>query len=102
MTQRYVLDLGLRVVRNSFVLPTLVAHARSRDIFLYEDAIRVIESKGFCGQFFRYGDCRNRDKCKLIHERPNDNVYDELPRVYIQQTSGRPESPHPEARPAAF
>ena len=72
----------------------------SHDIFLYDDAQKIVESKGFCGWFFRYGKCRAHEdgRCNFLHERPTGDLHDEFARVDVPQTVARAESPHPEAR----
>ena len=76
----------------------------SHDIFLYDDAQKIVESKGFCGWFFRYGKCRAHEdgRCNFLHERPSGDLFDEFARVDVPQTVARAESPHPEARGSGF
>ena len=78
----------------------------SHDIFLWDEAVKLVETKGFCGQMFRYGKCRDLEagkKCNFIHtEQPPDSIYAEFRRIDVPQSEGRPESPHPEARNSGF
>ena len=62
----------------------------SHDIFLWDEAVKLVESKGVCGQMFRYGKCRDYEagkKCNFIHaEKPPDSIYAEFRRIDVPQS----------------
>ena len=66
----------------------------SHDIYLYDDAAPYLEQKGYCPAFNRYGSCRDAS-CKFLHQKPPQEVLDDIPTKEIPQNKIRAESPHP-------